>query len=141
MAGRLAVAVAVFEDKDRKRVLVVKRPEEPGEEFAGMWGLPAATLAPDEKPEGAARRLGRQKLGLTLEVSSVLAEGTQERDGDQVSMILYSAWAQDWPPKLHPPESGDVTYYTEWLWAEPDVLLPTAEAGSLCCQLLLEVTG
>ncbi|HEY8490739.1 MAG TPA: NUDIX domain-containing protein [Dehalococcoidia bacterium] len=136
------MAVAVFEEPARRRVLAVRRPEEPGEELPGVWGLPAATVGPGETPDDAVRRLGRQKLGLTLEPERVLREGTQVRDGGLLSMVLFAARAVDWPPRLqHPDEPDGVTYYTDWAWAEPEALVPAAEQGSLCSQLFLQTVG
>lgn len=116
--------------------MAVKRPEDEDEPFAGMWGLPAATVAMGETPEEAVRRLGRQKLGMTLEVVREVSRGSQERAGEELSMVLYEARAKD-EPNLVREGDGDVTYYTDWKWAEAEVFVPTAEAGSLCCRLFL----
>lgn len=142
MAGGLAVAVALFEEPGRRRVLAVRRPEEPGEELPGVWGLPAATVGPGETPDDAVRRLGRQKLGLTLEPERLLREGSQVREDGLLSMMLFAARALDWPPRLQRPEDpGGVTYYTDWTWAEPEALAPAAEQGSLCSRLFLQAVG
>ena len=46
--------------------LVVKRPDDPGDPLAGVWGLPAVTLADGEDERAAAVRVGRDKLGVEL---------------------------------------------------------------------------
>jgi ADP-ribose pyrophosphatase YjhB (NUDIX family) len=137
------VAVAVYEHGSRGRVMAVRRPEQEGEAFGGMWGLPAATVGAGETVEEAVRRLGRQKLGMTLEAVRELGRGTQAREDEELSMVLYEARAAEKEPRLVSNGDEDVTYYTDWKWADAEVFVPTAEAGSLCCQLFLdaEVAG
>lgn len=131
----------IYEDESRGRVLAVRRPEEAGESFGGMWGLPAATVADGETPEDAARRLGQQKLGMTLEIGAEVTRGSQERDGGELTMVLFEAAAEEQEPKLvRPWDTGGVTYYTSWRWVEPSMFEATAKAGSLCCRLFLEAT-
>ena len=138
----LAVSVIIYEDTSRVRVLAVRRPEDAGESFGGMWGLPAATLGADETVEEAVRRLGSQKLGMTLEISGEIGRGKQEREGGTLSMVLYEAWAREREPGLARSGLADgVTYYTAWKWADAEVFAPTAEAGSLCCRLYLDGMG
>lgn len=121
------------------RVLAVRRPEEADESFGGMWGLPAATVGEGETPEQAVERLGRQKLGMTLEVAREISRGSQEREDGELSMVLYEASAREKEPKLvRAWDPQGVTYYTKWRWAEPELFEPTAKAGSLCCKLFLE---
>jgi 8-oxo-dGTP pyrophosphatase MutT (NUDIX family) len=134
-----AVSVVIYENSSGDRVLAVRRPDEAGESFAGMWGLPAATVGEDETPEEAVRRLGRQKLGMTLEVGDEIIRESEESDGDRLKMVLFEAKAEEAEPKLvREWDPKDVTYYTAWKWAEASVFEPTAEAGSLCCRLFLE---
>jgi ADP-ribose pyrophosphatase YjhB (NUDIX family) len=138
----LTVSVVIYEDAARRRVLAVLRPESESESFGGMWGLPAATVGANETAEEAVRRLGSQKLGMTLEISGEIGRGEQDREDGTLSMVLYEVWAREREPRLV--EDGDaegVTYYVEWKWAEARVFEPTAEEGSLCCQLFLESIG
>lgn len=135
----LAVSAVIYEDAERRRVLAVRRPDEAGESFGGMWGLPAATVGQDETAEEAVRRLGRQKLGMTLEVGDEVARGSEELDEGETTMVLFEATAEEAEPKLvREWDPKGVTYYTAWKWAEASVLEPTAKAGSLCCRLFLE---
>ena len=135
----LAVSVIIYEDTSHLRVLAVRRPEESGESFGGMWGLPAATVGAGETLEEAVRRLGLQKLGMTLEIAGEIGRGEQDRSDGALAMVLYEVWAREREPKLAM-DGGtkSVTFYREWKWAEADVFAPTAAAGSLCCQLYLE---
>ncbi len=145
-----AVAAAIGCLEHRGQLLLVKRPEEPGEDLPGIWGLPAASLAPSEEHLDAVRRLGRQKLGLALEPVRLLARGHQEREGHTLRMWLYEAIADRGEPALAssstqptrasgPPRStAGVTYYTGWRWDGPEALAEGAAASSLCCRLFLE---
>ena len=138
----LAVSVVIYEDDSRGRVMAVRRPEEAGESFGGMWGLPAATVGEDETAEDAVRRLGIQKLGMTLTVGDEMRRGSQEREDGELEMVLFVATAAEDEPKLvREWDAKGVTYYTKWKWAEASVFEPTAKAGSLCCQLFLDEQG
>lgn len=130
-----SVAVAIFRDG---RVLAVLRPDEPGEELPGVWGLPAASRQGDESAEECARRLGREKLGLSLTLGERLAGGRQKRPSYTLEMELYGATVTGAPrlPRRRTNSAG-VTYYTDWRWAHPAALKPAAERGSLCARLLL----
>jgi len=135
----LAVSVVIYEDTSRRRVLAVRRPKESGESFGGMWGLPAATVGAGETVKEAVRRLGSQKLGMTIEIAGEIGRGEQERPDGALAMVLYEVWAPEREPTLA--VGGDaegVTFYREWKWAEAEVFAPTAAAGSLCCQLYLD---
>jgi 8-oxo-dGTP diphosphatase len=140
MAGPIAVAV-VINDAKSDRVLLVRRPEEPGEDFAGMWGLPAATLGEGESVEAAVERMGRQKLGIGLTPGGELHRGLQLRGDSTLEMVLVEAEARDWPPALRPASAGSAsTHYTDWTWGDTEMLRPTAELGSLCARLYLELS-
>lgn len=134
------VSVVIHEGGDSSgRVLAVRRPDEPGEAYRGMWGLPAATVGEGETLEQAVERLGRQKLGMTLEIVREIARGSQEREDGDLSMVLYEVRAQEKEPKLARAwDPQGVTYYTKWRWAEPSMFESTAKAGSLCCRLFLD---
>lgn len=120
----------------------MRRPDEAGETYRGMWGLPAATVGESETPEEAVLRLGKQKLGITLEVVKEITRGSQEREDGELSMVLYEARAEENEPKLARAwDPQGVTYYTKWRWAEPELFESTARAGSLCCKLFLESAG
>ena len=128
-------------------VLAVRRPDEPGEELPGVWGLPAVTLREGESPEDGVRRLGREKLGVELTPLEPLAEGEQRRPSRRgrkdytLHMTVYEA-SMTGEPRL-PPRTGDTTatLYEAIDWLEAAALQPAAAAGSLCCELFLGVTA
>ncbi len=139
MANPVAIAAAIH-NADTGDVFVVRRPDDPGEDFAGMWGLPAATLGDGESVAEAIQRLGRDKLGIELEAGNELTRGQQPRDGGALEMILVEAMPRSWPPALTTPREGSgVTHYTAWDWGAPGALRPTADQGSLCSRLYLDL--
>ena len=136
---RQAVAAAVR--RDDGLVLAVLRPDEPGEELPGVWGLPAVTLGRGESPEEGLRRLGREKLGAELTPLRRLAEGEQQRAGYALRMSVYEASIAGEPhlPQQTPDASG--TLYEALDWLPAPAFRDGADRGSFCCQLFLEYTG
>ena len=119
-------------------VLAVRRPDEPGEELPGVWGLPATTLREDESPEAGLRRLGGEKLSVELTPLRMLAQGEQERETYVLEMTVYEAsLAGD--PALPPRTTADdgVTHYDALNWLPEESFRGAADRGSLCCRLFL----
>ncbi len=141
-AVKRSVALLIYPPGERSRFLVVRRPQRPEEELPGVWGLPAATLRPGEDEAEAARRAARQKLGTEVRLLGVRARGTQDRPGYRLEMALFEAELADPHPRLpEPPPHAEVTYYTDWRWADAAVLVDAAQRGSLCARLALEALG
>ena len=140
MVQELRNAVAIVVQCPDALVLAVKRPDEPGEELPGVWGLPATTLRAGESPEDALRRLGREKLGVELTPLRELASGEQPRAGYTLRMTVYEASMAGEPSALGGPEhSGPSagTLYDALDWLPPESFRDAAARGSLCCQLFL----
>lgn len=138
-----SVALAVFDSNGGNQVILVRRPLDDAE-FPGMWGLPAASCRGGEKPEQAAQRVGVHKLGVSLVLEDVLAQGEQPRPGYLLKMTLFQARLVGKEPELPSGDletgesgAGGLTLYTEWRWGEPGDLQDSAQKGSLCSQLLL----
>ncbi len=133
-----SVALAIHRTGKPREVLAVQRPDEPGEELPGVWGLPAATQRPGETLEDAARRAARDKLGLELRKLHPLGRGTQIRTAYTLDMVLFEAETAA-EPQLRASSEGQpgTTYYTAWQWAPGETLREAAELGSLCSQLYL----
>jgi ADP-ribose pyrophosphatase YjhB (NUDIX family) len=134
---RFAVAAAVT--RDDGLVLAVRRPDAPGEELPGIWGLPAVTLTEGESPEDGVRRIGRQKLGCELSPLQVLANGEQHREGYTLRMTVYDA-SMSSEPQLVRDGDGSQTLYDAIDWLPPEDFREAAARGSLCCALFLEAT-
>jgi 8-oxo-dGTP diphosphatase len=123
MALPIKHSVAVMIRKD-EQVLAIRRPDD-DDELPGIWGLPAGTCRSGETVEVVIRRIGRDKLGATLEPTRKIAFGTQDRPAYKLEMELWEASMQGTPT------------YREWKWTSVDLLAPGADRGSLCCQLAL----
>ncbi|MCH8900969.1 MAG: NUDIX hydrolase [Chloroflexi bacterium] len=134
---RRAVAAAVR--RDDGLVLAVLRPDDPGEELPGVWGLPAVTLRDGESPEDGVRRLGREKLGVELTPLRSTAEGEQRREGYTLRMMVYEA-SMAGAPSLPPRSASGGTRYVAIDWLPAASFREAAEAGSLCCRLFLALT-
>lgn len=132
-----SVALAI-RAPDAARVLLVRRPPDDAE-LPGVWGLPAASLAPGETWAAAAARAAREKLGVEITLGRMLRHGEQARPDYRLEMRLYEATIAAGEPAVPQPRA-DVTQYAAWRWGEPAEVGPGAARGSLCCRLLLEAT-
>ena len=124
MAFPIKHSVAVM-IKSEDRILSIRRPDD-DDELPGIWGLPAGTCRSEETVEQVIRRIGREKLGVTLDPVRKVASGTQDRQAYRLEMDL-------WEASMHGKPTG-----CEWKWSLVDLLVPGAASGSLCCQLALK---
>lgn len=140
-----SIALAVWNGAELGYLLLVCRPDDDAE-LPGLWGLPAATRRKGETETATIRRIGRQKLGVTLQPGPLLAEGRQPRPQYLLRMQLWAAQisggqldiaAPNSAAVLDEAEDAAVTRYAAWRWGRPSELQPAAAQGSLCCQLLL----
>ena len=135
-----SIALAIWHAAEPGYLLLVRRPDDDAE-LPGLWGLPAATRRQGETEAATVRRLGRQKLGVTLQPGPLLAEGQQERPAYRLRMQLRAAHISGGQPDTtaatDETETAPITRYTAWRWGRPSELQPAAAQGSLCCQLLL----
>jgi len=96
------------------------------DELPGVWGLPAGTIRGTERVRDVIRRIGSEKLGVSLEPLRRLTSGAQDRRDYRLEMELWEV-SMDGTPS-HP----------EWKWATLDSLQAGMAAGSLCCELALQ---
>jgi ADP-ribose pyrophosphatase YjhB (NUDIX family) len=159
MPVKRSVAVLIRGDTAPDAVLLVQRPHD-DDDLPDAWGLPAATLTGDESHADAARRAGRDKLGLELRIGRVLNEGSRQRSAYRLDMQLVEAWIRSGKPNVdagtdsdaaddtparhdaNPPKSdasrpAGITRYQAWRWGRLKDLRPAAERGSLCSILAL----
>lgn len=120
-----SVAVLIFRGD---QILLVRRPDD-DDELPGIWGLPAGTCRGTERTEDVIRRIGRDKLGVTLSAARQLSSGTQERPAYRLEMELWEATMEGIPT------------LSEWQWSGFDLLKPGAAKGSLCCTLAIKSKG
>jgi uncharacterized protein len=118
--------------------LVVRRPDDPGDPLAGVWGLPAVTLADGEDERAAAVRVGRDKLGVELAPGVRLGQASAGRGDYELVLADYEATIIAGAPSVPQPDAS-VTQYVEWRYAaDPAVLAEAADRGSLCARIFLE---
>ncbi len=127
---------AVIETKEK--ILAVQRPEN-DEHLPGMWGLPATTLDEHESIEDGLHRLGREKLNVDLAPTDFIARGDQEREAYILHGEEYRCTITNGVPSVANDAPG--TQYTNWQWAQPEILEEIAQHGSLCTQLYLDHIG
>jgi ADP-ribose pyrophosphatase YjhB (NUDIX family) len=122
--------------QESSEILVVKR--SPNDRyFPSMWGIPAGTLRKHEGYEEAIRRTASHRLGIEVEVLGERGVGSSDRGTHAVEMRLFEARIVTGSPQVREVDPNGHGY-VEVRWAEPDILKPTRERGSLCCQLVAE---
>jgi 8-oxo-dGTP diphosphatase len=141
MMKRVKESVAVVIRNRTGEFLVTRRPDDPGDHLAGVWGFPAVTRRDGEAERAAAERIGPLKLGVTLSVGAKLGERAQDRGGYLLRLSDYDASIVDGAPSV--PQSDDsVTQYVACEFtSDPAVLVAGARRGSVCAQIFLEVIG
>jgi uncharacterized protein len=118
--------------------LVVKRPDDPADPLAGVWGLPAVTLTDGEDERGAVVRAGRDKLGVELRAGRRLGQGSADRGDYLLVLADYEAAVVGGIPSVPQPDAS-VTQYVDWRYTvDPAVLAEAAARGSLCARIFLE---
>lgn len=131
-----SVALAIMHGE---QLLVVQRPDD-DEDLPNAWGLPAASLREGESWPDAARRAGRDKLGVELEIERELNRGSLARKHYTLEMRLFLARISAGTPST-PQADVNVTQYQAWKWGTADDIRPAAERGSLCSRLYLDIDG
>jgi 8-oxo-dGTP diphosphatase len=113
------------------QVLAIRRPDD--DELPGIWGLPAGTFRDSETLEDLIRRIGRDKLAVSLTPLRKLAEGAQDRQRYRLEMELWEATMTGTP--------DDGSEEIQWKWTALEGLRQGSERGSLCCRLALSHAG
>lgn len=118
--------------------LIVKRPDDPEDPLAGVWGLPAITLRDGEEERSAVVRAGQAKLGVSLAVGSKIGQKTADRGAYVLSLSDYEATVAEGTPTVPQPDAS-MTQYAECRFAsDAGLLAEAAGKGSLCAQIFLE---
>lgn len=120
--------------------LAVLRPDDPGDPLAGVWGLPAITLAAGEDERSAVIRAGRAKLGVELAAGQKIGEKTADWGEHVLRLSEYEAAIVSGTPAV-PQADDSMTQYAECVFTDdPQLLRQAAGQGSLCAQIFLEHT-
>ena len=129
----------VIWNESRDKVLAVQRPAS-DENLPNVWGLPAGSLRGGESFEDCVLRSGKEKLGVELEIVTLVSEGDLERERYILHMQAFEVRIKSGKPSV-PQNVPDVTQYQNWNWAEPILLVEAAQKGSLCSRLFLGKLG
>jgi predicted TIM-barrel fold metal-dependent hydrolase len=134
-------SVAVVVRGDGGTFLAVRRPHDPADPLAGLWGLPAVTLRDGEDERAAVARAGRVKLGVELRAGEKIGEQTADRGSHLLRLADYEATVVSGTPSVPQPD-GSMTQYVECVFtSDPRLLAAAADKGSLCARIFLERTA
>jgi hypothetical protein len=116
---------------------VVRRPDDPDDPLAGVWGLPAVTLLDGEDERAAAVRAGLVKLGVRVTAGRKLGSLTADRGSYTLALSDYEATVVSGTPSVPQPDTS-MTQYDECMFTDdPTILLEAARKGSLCARIFL----
>jgi hypothetical protein len=118
--------------------LIVRRPDDPEDLLAGLWGLPAITLLDGEDEVAAAGRAGRVKLGVELAVGARIGERSADRGGHVLRLADYEAVIVAGVPAVPQPDQSMTQYTACRFTSDAASLLEAAAHGSLCAQVFLD---
>lgn len=136
---KTAVSLVIKDNEDR--FLVVKRPNNPNDEIAGVWGFPAVTLQEGESEIDGCRRIGKTKLGVEIELSKRIGDGQDERKDYHLHLTDYEAKITKGIPTV-PQSDATVTQYEACKFTDnASLLYPAARKGSVCTQVFLKSIG
>ena len=133
-----SISLVVY-NKDRTKILLVKRPDEPGERWPNMWSLPSGSLKKGENYDDAICRVSRDKLGVIVEKVKFIGKGSADRGAYITHLREYEVKIIKGKPFCPQPVKG-ITQYTEWMWGDRNDLKPAAKLDSLCSSIFLETT-
>lgn len=84
-------AVSLVITDDNGNFLAVKRADDPTDDLANVWGFPAVSLKEGESHQQAALRVGRQKLGVDIELGEKIGDSTHDRGSYILHLTDYKA--------------------------------------------------
>jgi 8-oxo-dGTP pyrophosphatase MutT (NUDIX family) len=133
--------VIIIWNSNRTKVLLVRRPLD-DDNFPGYWGLPAASKEKsDQNWEEVAKRAGRIKLGVKVEVVKYLGEDIINRGNFILRLRDYEVKIVKGKPKV-PQLFKGVTQYTEVKYTSNiRSMIKAAQKGALCSRIFLKSIG
>jgi uncharacterized protein len=121
--------------------LVVRRPQDPDDPLAGLWGLPAITLRDGEDEQAAVVRAGQAKLGVDLAAGRKIGEATADRGSYQLRLSDYEATVVAGTPAVPQADASMTQYVAAMFTDDPSVLGDAAAKGSLCARVFLDAVA
>ena len=137
---KYSVAAVVRRRAGHAEFLAVKRPPD-DDRLPDVWGLPAVSLRPGELPEAGLRRVGREKLGVELEPVSLVGIRSADRGDHELILMDIEASVLSGEPGVEAAITISTRYVDQRWTSDLSLLRDAASRGSLCCEILLEVTG
>jgi ADP-ribose pyrophosphatase YjhB (NUDIX family) len=138
---KYVVAIVLTRADRPGEFLVVKRPDD-DPDLRGSWGLPAATLTPDELPERAALRVCREKLNCEGVPKRFLGLMYQKRNSyDIFLMDIEVELAAGTEPDVHEAKTTHTAYVAQKWTTDPMDLMESARHGSCCSSIFLNDRG
>jgi ADP-ribose pyrophosphatase YjhB (NUDIX family) len=134
-----SISLVITDDNDN--FLAVKRANDPTDDLANVWGFPAISLKEGETHLEGAIRVGKQKLGIDIELGEKIGDSTHDRDDYIIHLTDYKAKITKGVPTA-PQGDISVSQYSECKFSnDPTILFEAASKGSLCTQLYLQSIG
>jgi 8-oxo-dGTP diphosphatase len=121
--------------------LVTRRPDDPADKLAGVWGFPAVTRRPGESERVAAERIGPLKLGVSLSVGARLGLCDDDREGYLLRLAEYEASILHGTPTVPQPDDAVTQYVAYQFTSDPVLLVAAARRGSACARIFLDAIG
>lgn len=121
-----AVSV-VIQNSNNETLFALRSPQ--ASSYPLTWSLPSHYVAGNETHEETIKRIGKNKLGVELEIGKLLNEGKSDRGNFTLFMHDYSVKIIEGELKIN----ND--YYTNIKWAEPIAQLNSMKVMGDCCRL------
>ena len=134
---KCSVAAVVRRGEGLAEFLAVRRPAD-DDRLPGVWGLPAVTLRPGELPEAALRRLGEEKLGVSLRPLRFVGVRAADRGDHLLILMDLEAEVQRGEPDVGAARTSGTAYVEQRWTADATILVDAARRGAVCSRILLE---
>ena len=129
---RHAVSVVIQNNKN-ETLFALRSPKSTSYPLA--WSLPSHYVEGNESHQETVKRIGKNKLGVDLEIGELLNEGNSDRGDFELFMHDYLATVKSGEPGIVSDN------YTELKWSEPKSQLKSMKIMGDCCRLYKEYLG
>lgn len=105
-----------------------------------VWSFPAGYVEENERVEDAARRAGREKLNLELQIGKLIGRGNMDRGDHVLHMEVFDSWILSGDINLRR-NRDHINEYVSWEWGEKYELEEAARKGSLGANIFYKSIG